>query len=151
MLNASMSYKDRNKGNNFAEDFFVEYCKDYYIARLGFDEKNNSIPLFYNINPILRNMPDYFVYANKKTFVCNVKGTANIKQKEINILPNIAIAYNSKDCPLIYAFCFKGNKFPIFKSYQEVIDLYMNETNKQWNDGKIYRTLSLWLNGRVTP
>ncbi|QLF88113.1 hypothetical protein Venkman_gp38 [Methylophilales phage Venkman EXVC282S] len=143
MLNASMSYKDRNKGNNFAEDFFEEYCKDYYIARLGFDEKNNSIPLFYNINPILRNMPDYFVYANKKTFVCNVKGTANIKQKEINILPNIAIAYNSKDCPLIYAFCFKGNKFPIFKSYQEVIDLYMNETNKQWNDGKIYRTLSL--------
>jgi len=143
MLNASMSYKDRNKGNNFAEDFFEEYCKDYFIARLGFDEKNNSIPLFYNVNPILRNMPDYFVYANKKTFVCNVKGTANIKQKEINILPNIANAYNSKDCPLIYAFCFKGNKFPIFKSYQEVINLYTNETDKQWNDGKVYRTLSL--------
>jgi hypothetical protein len=29
--------------------------------------------------------------------------------------------------------------------------LYINETDKQWNDGKVYRTLSLWLNGRATP
>ena len=143
MLNASMSYKDRNKGNNFAEDFFEKYCKDYYIVRLGFDEKNNSIPFFYNINPVLRNMPDYFVYANKKTFICNVKGTANIKQKEVEILPGIVSAYSSKECPLIYAFCFKGSSIPVFKGYQEVIDLYMDKTNKQWNDGKVYRTLSL--------
>jgi len=143
MPDASMSYADRNKGNNFAEDFFENYCKDYYIARLGFDEKNNSIPLFYNINPVLRNMPDYFINAKDKTFVCNVKGTANIKESEIKMLPQIADVYHSKKCPLIYAFCFKNNSRPIFKGYDEVINLYKEKIDKQWSDGKTYRTLDL--------
>ena len=143
MLNANMNYKERNNGSNFAEDFFENYCKNYYIQRLGFDEKNNSVPDFYNVNPLLRNIPDYFVYANKKTFVCNVKGTANIKEKEIDILPDLINAYHSDECPLIYAFCFSGYSKPIFKNSLTVLNLYKNSTDKQWHDKKVYRTLNL--------
>lgn len=143
MNNASMNYADRNTGNNFAEDFFENYCKNYKIVRLGFNEKYNSIPKFYNLNPIIRNIPDYFVYATNKTFLCNVKGTANIKQKEIDLLPDLISSYSSKDCPLIYAFCFKTQNKPIFKKAEEIINLYNKENDKIWHDGIVYRTLKV--------
>jgi len=143
MNNAKMSYAKRNTGNNFAEDFFEYYCKNYFIVRLGFDEKFNSIPKFYNLNPIIRNIPDYFVYANDKTFLCNVKGTANIKQKEIDLLPGLIASYASKNCPLIYAFCFMGTTRPLFRTAEQIIELYANAYDKTWHDGVVYRTLKM--------
>jgi len=140
---SGMNYSNRNSADNFAEDFFEDYCKNYYIRRIGFDEKKDSIPDFYNINPMLRNLPDYFVYANGKTFLCNVKGTDNFKEKEIHIINGLKLNYSSKKCPLIYAFCFKENKRPIFKTIDEILILYKLSDDAEWHDGVVYRNLGL--------
>ena len=143
LKHSGMNYSERNSSDNFAEDFFENYCKNYYIRRVGFDEKKDSIPDFFNINPMLRNLPDYFVYANGKTFLCNVKGTDNFKKKEFSIINNLKLHYSSKKCPLIYAFCFKENKKPIFKTIDELIILYELSPESEWHDGVIYRNLGL--------
>ena len=141
--NANMNYSDRNSAENFAEDFFEEYCKDHFVRRLGFDEKNDPIPDFYNINPMVRNLPDYFVYANKKTFLCNVKGTDNFKQKEVDLLENFKINFSSEECPLLYAFCFYGKKRPIFQTIDQLIERYELSSDSVWPDGVVYRNLGL--------
>lgn len=143
MKHSGMSYQERNSADNFAEDFFETYCQNYYIRRIGFDEKKDSIPEFYNLNPILRNLPDYFVYANGKTFMCNVKGTDNFKEKEFKLLHSFKINFHTKKCPLIYAFCFKENNKPIFKTIDELIILYELSPESQWHDDVVYRNLGL--------
>lgn len=140
---SGMSYSERNSGDNFAEDFFEEYCSKYYIRRVGFDEKNDPIPKFYNLSAMIRNIPDYFVYANGKTFLCNVKGTDNIKQKERDIMMDLWDFYDSQDCPLLYAFCFKENTKPIFRSITDLIQLYDSKKDQRWHDGVVYRNLGL--------
>lgn len=142
-LNASMNYKERNSGSNFAEEFFEEYCKDYFIRRIGFDEKNDNIPHFYNMSRMLRNLPDYYVDTGSKQFVVNVKGTDCIKEKEYDIISLLASAYSSDDCMLLYAFCFKGNKRPIFLYPFEVINTYDQKKDQTWHDGVIYRSLGI--------
>jgi hypothetical protein len=140
---SGMNYKDRNSSNNFAEDFFEDYCKNYYIRRVGFDEKNDSIPQFYHLNIMLRNLPDYFVYANGRSFLCNVKGTDNFKKKEFDIIDKLRLNYHSKECPLLYVFCFKENKLPIFATIDEIVLLYNKSEDKLWHDNVTYRNLGL--------
>jgi hypothetical protein len=142
--NGFESYNDRQNHINIAELLFVKWAeeKNYKINRIGFDEKNNSVNDFFKLNPILRNLPDFVISKDDKCFIINVKGTANIKKKEYDLIPKFIECFSSDKCPLIYAFCFQ-NKTPIFKKANDIIKLFENSTDKIWNDGVIYRNIYL--------
>lgn len=144
-MNGNQSYAERSSGRNVGEDLFEQYCttKQVYFKRIGFDEKNNPVPHFYRINPFIRNVPDYLVIHDKGSKLVNVKGTANFKKSEIDMMPLFLEWYSSKECPLLYAFCFNDNNTPTFRTPDQVIQLYQSSVDKQWNDGVIYRTLKI--------
>lgn len=143
-MNGNNTYAERNSVTNLGEELFEKYCneKQVYFKRIGFDEKNNPVPYFYRINPLIRNVPDYLVIHDKGSKLVNVKGTANFKKSEIDMMPLFLEWYSSKDCPLLYAFCFKENNTPTFRTPDQVIQLYQSSVDKQWNDGVVYRTLN---------
>ena len=141
----SQDYNERNSVKiNLGEELFLEWAKSKctFISRLGFDEKNRNVDLFYNLNPILRNMPDFVILNNHRIFLVNVKGTTNIKRKEIELLPKIIEAYSSEKAPLVYAFCFRGNE-PVFMSTEKLFKMYEESQDKVWDDGVIYRTIKI--------
>lgn len=144
-MNGNNSYQERNSGRNLGEELFEQYCteKQVYFKKVGFDEKNNAIPHFYRLNPFIRNLPDYLVISDKGSRLVNIKGTANIKKIEVNMIPQFLEWYHSKECPLWYAFCFEGQNTPTFRTPDQVIELYQKEQDKQWSDGVKYRTLDL--------
>lgn len=144
-MNGNNSFAERNAGANLGEELFEQYCKEkqVFFKRLGFDEKKQQIPRFWEINPMVRNLPDYFVATNSCSMLVMVKGTANLKQSEVKMIPLFLEWYHSKNCELYYAFCFKGQKKPLFMTPSRVIELYQGATDKQWSDGVIYRTLAL--------
>lgn len=144
-MNGNNSYLERNSGINLGEELFEQYCieKQVFFRRLGFDEKKDPIPNFYSINSFIRNIPDYLVVGKKGSRLVNIKGTANFKKSEVAMIPQFIEWYNSKDCPLIYAFCFEGQNTPTFRTPDQVITLYQDGQDKQWSDGVIYRTLQL--------
>lgn len=144
-MNGNSSYLERNSGINLGEQLFEEYCakRQVYFKRLGFDEKDGSIPHFYRLSPFIRNLPDYLVIGNKGSKLVNVKGTANFKKSEVNMIPQFLEWFNSKECPLIYAFCFSGQNAPTFRTPDQVIELYQQAQDKQWNDSVVYRTLKI--------
>ena len=143
-MNGNNSFAERNAGANLGEELFEQYCieKQVFFKRLGFDEKKQQIPRFWEINPMVRNLPDYFVATNSRSMLVMVKGTANIKQSEVKMIPLFLEWYHSKSCPLYYAFCFKDKKIA-FRTPDQVIELYQGATDKQWSDKVIYRTLAL--------
>jgi hypothetical protein len=144
-MNGNNSYTERNSGRNIGEELFEQYCinKQVFFRRLGFDEKKDPIPNFYSISPLVRNLPDYIVANHKGTRLVSVKGTANIKATEVRMIPQFLEWYHSRECPLWYAFCFSGQNTPIFRTPDQVIQLYQQATDKQWNDGVTFRTLRL--------
>ena len=72
-----------------------------------------------------------------------VKGTGNMKKKEVDMIPQFIEWYGSKEVSLYYAFCFK-DKTVAFRTPDQVIELYQKaEADKRWTDGVIYRTLNL--------
>ena len=143
-MNGSMSFQERNANASKGEMLFEQYCKDqqYNFARLGFDQTNNRVQNFYRINPLLRNIPDYVVDTDRFTFVVMVKGTANIKKSEIDLIPLFLEWYSTKKAPLVYAFCFDGCR-PKVMFPDRVIQLYSQSTDKVWHDGVVYRSLEI--------
>ena len=90
--NASQDYQGRQSvGVNIGEQIFEQWCErtGWNCTRLGFDEKFANVGAFYNLNPVLRNMPDYVIQRDDRTFAVNVKGTPNIKEKERLLLPQL--------------------------------------------------------------
>ena len=142
--NGKQSYAERQLVKNIGEDLFLDWCfkNQWKTYRLGFDEKEKNVDNFFKLNPLLRNMPDFVITKKDKIRVINVKGTANIKTKEINLLPNIINLYSSENAPLVYAFCFE-NIDPIFKKVDEVLKLWSSSEDQKWHDGVIYRKLNL--------
>jgi len=142
--NASQTYLERQSVRNTGEDLFLEWAsrKGYKVHRLGFDEKDGNVDNFYELNFFLRNIPDFVITREDKIAVVNVKGTPNMKWKEVSMLPNLMEIYSEKNAPLIYAFCFTGEN-PIFKKAETVIELWSRATDKTWHDGVVYRRLNL--------
>jgi len=140
----SETYSDRQKHINIAEVLFIEWAKvkNYKLNRIGFDEKSDSVPNFFKLNPILRNLPDFIINRDSKSFVVNVKGTANIKRKEYDLIPKLIECFSTEEAPLIYAFCFKDTE-PIFKTAASVIELFDQSVDKNWSDGIVYRNIKL--------
>lgn len=144
-MNGNNSYKDRQSVGNTGEQLFEEYCnaKGLFFKKIGFEEKNNNIKHYYRLNPYLRNIPDYLVETETESFLVMVKGTANIKKVEFLMIPQFMEWYASKDCRLYYAFCFSDRNKPAFRTPDQVMQLYQEGYDKQWSDGKIYRTINL--------
>jgi hypothetical protein len=142
--NASQIYLERQSVSNTGEDLFIEWAKrkGYKVHRLGFDEKAANVDNFYNLNFFLRNIPDFVITKEDKIAVVNVKGSPNMKMKEVSMLPNLMEIYSSKNAPLFYAFCFIGVN-PIFKRAETVIELWNRAKDKTWHDGVVYRRLNL--------
>jgi hypothetical protein len=139
--NNQSNYQDRMKPeNNTGEILFKKWCleNEWSCQKLGFERDINN---FWDLNPILRNIPDFVIEKGPKIFVVQVKGSPNFKQKEYNLIDEFVRCYYSDEAPLIYAFCFDKN--PIFKKTEEVKKLYQQSQDKIWSDGKIYRTLNL--------
>lgn len=144
--NSGQSYSERVQTiKNDGEYLFEQFCNANYCEfhRLGFDEHENSVPNYWRLSDLLRNLPDYVLHAKGKTFVVAVKGTDNFKKKEFDLLPKMVEAYSSNEAPLIYAFCFKENSHPIWVKPNKLIELYNNSVDQQWHDGVIYRNLNI--------
>lgn len=143
-MKGSNTYAQRQTVSNIGEQLFEEYCNiaGYDFKRLGFDEKNDNVDGFFNLNPLLRNLPDYLVTTRDGMFVVNVKGTANFKKTEIDMLPLFTEWFSSKKAPLVYAFCFEGQK-PKLIYPEKLIELYKVSTDRQWSDGVVYRNLAI--------
>ena len=131
--------------SNIGEDLFEMYCErqSYKFNRIGFDEQNGFVENFFKLSAIIRNLPDYVVNAGSKTFVVCVKGTANFKQKEFELLPKLVECFSSEEAPLVYAFCFQNEPVPIFVFPNKIIDLYNNSTDRKWDDGVVHRNLNI--------
>lgn len=143
-MSGNKSFQERVSIKDVGEQLFEKYCaeKQYKLARLGFNPNEYQIKDFYKLNPLLRNIPDYVVETPNNTFVVQVKGTANIKKKEIDLIPLFMEWYSSKEAPLVYAFCFIERK-PRLIYADQVIELYKNSVDKVWHDGVVYRSLEI--------
>jgi hypothetical protein len=138
-------YLERIK-TNLGEELFISYCnaKGYKINRLGFDERAGYVENFFNLNPLLRNLPDFVVNTPNETFVVCVKGTANLKKQEFDLLPLMIEWFSSKKAPLVYAFCFDDREKPALVYPEKVIELYQKAKEKRYeSDGVIYRSLAV--------
>ena len=78
-MNGNNTYAQRQTEVNKGEVLFEEYCKEkgYEFVRIGFNEKKGQISNFFLINPLLRNIPDYFVNTPNGPLVVQVKGSPN--------------------------------------------------------------------------
>ena len=143
-MNNTNSYAERQSVIDIGEIMFIDWAtqKNWTVNRVGFDSKNDSVPNFFRLNEVLRNIPDFIVNTETKTYVVNVKGTLNIKLKEINMLDKLESAYSSNSAPLIYAFCLKQQE-PVLMSIETLRLRFSLAENKQWHDGVIYRTITL--------
>lgn len=139
--NNQSNYQDRMKPeNNKGEILFKKWCSEneYDCQKFGFER---DIKNFWNLNPILRNIPDFVIENGAKIFVVQVKGSPNFKRKEYYLIDEFVRCYDSPEAPLIYVFCFDDKI--IGKKPEEVKKLYQESQDNIWSDGKIYRTLNL--------
>lgn len=129
--------------NNFGEVRFIAFCNsnNWIYKKLGFDNEKD-IKNIWKLNPLITKMPDYIIEKKNKTYVIEVKGTNNFKKKDYIMIDKLIYAYDSKEAPLIYAFCLM-NKNPIFKYPYEVKELYEKGTDDKFHDGVIFRELNL--------
>ena len=143
-MNNTNTYEERQSVSDLGEELFEQWAKDkgYTLHRVGFHSKNDSVPNFFKLNKLLRNMPDYILNTGKKTYVVNVKGTANIKHNEIRMLSDLYLCYSSPNAMLVYAFCFKGQE-PVLMSPETLSNRFHMAEDKQWHDGVRYRTIKI--------
>lgn len=142
-MKASNKFSDRMSVTT-GEDLFERWCGDngHKWFRLGLT--GPTIEGFRYLNPMLRNIPDYFVQTEHGCRVVQVKGTFNIKQSEYEMLDQMIATYSSKQCPFFYVFCIEG-KHPLELLALDLPKIYEQSTpDRHWNDGKIYRNLNLW-------
>ena len=54
-----------------------------------FDEKENRLPNFWEVHPLIRAMPDYICYNNNRLTYMHVKGTHRVKINDLILYCNI--------------------------------------------------------------
>lgn len=137
------SYQDRLV-YQVGEELFAEWAlsRGFIATVFGSNARDNPIPNFSRLNPVLRNVPDYVLNKHNKTYVVSVKGTPSIKKKEMEMLDTLVACYSSEKAPLIYAFCFKGQE-PVLMSVETLKQKYAEAEEKSWHDGVVYRRISI--------
>lgn len=147
MSDGNQSFKGRNSKPNQGEELFKAYCERQGVIayHFGFDEKNQQIPKFYHLNPILRHLPDFIVHNPKtgRTMAVEVKGSLNYKQSDYERLDSYARAYGTEDAPYLIVFALPNRI--IWKKPEEVKAAYEWSTLiGSWDEGRTkYRTLDL--------
>lgn len=142
-----LTYAERNnRPDNFGEQLFIDYCRHqgYTCRRIGFDEKIGQIPNYWDLNKVLRQLPDFIVArpSTGRMAVVQVKGTNKFKEDDYNNLAWSESVYGSAKAPLRYVFALKSGI--VWKTVSEVAELYRTATEEgQWPDGKRYRVLNL--------
>lgn len=143
----NQSYEERNnRPDNYGEQLFVDYCRveGYKLHRIGFDEKQDKVQNFYNLNKVIRQLPDYVCIspASGRMAVVSVKGTNKFKEQDFNNLSWLESVYASPKAPLRFVFAIRGQIH--WRTTQEVAELYRTATEEgQWLDGKAYRVLDI--------
>ena len=143
----NQSYEERNnRPDNYGEQLFIDYCRveGYKLNRIGFDEKQDKVPHFYNLNKLIRQLPDYVCSSpvSGRMAVVSVKGTSKFKEEDYNSLNWMEQNYSSPKAPLRFVFAIRGQIH--WRTVQEVAELYRTSTEEgQWPDGKRYRVLNL--------
>lgn len=140
-----MGYADRQSLRvNIGEKLFLDWCSKngWGTHRVGFDEKSGFVRLFYNLGPLMRNLPDFFIEKGDRSFLVNVKGTCNIKQAERKMMPSFVSSFSSPLSPLVYAFCFSDHDV-IFCTSEDVMEKYDKAEDRMWPDGVIYRSIEI--------
>jgi hypothetical protein len=147
---ARNSFAVRNSVANKAEVFFENYMSEhgtkYY--RLGFDEKNERVPFFWNVPPILRSLPDYLISKPKHAYFVHVKGTNKLKLNDFLLAKMFNLQFCQADnTELLFCFCFEGNE-PMFFKVETVQELLTGLTVEAFaNDGNQYFSLDLTKGG----
>lgn len=141
------SYEERNnRPDNYGEQLFIDYCRleGYKLHRIGFDEKQDKVQNFFNLNKVIRQLPDYVCLspASGRMAVVSVKGTSKFKEEDFNNLSWLETVYSTPKAPLRFVFAVRGQIY--WRTPIEVAELYRASTEEgQWPDGKTYRVLDL--------
>jgi hypothetical protein len=147
LTDGDKSFAERNnRPDNFGEQLFIDHCRNNGLTchRLGFDEKQELIPNYWNINKVLRQLPDFVVSRpdTGRTGVVQVKGTTKFKQDDYNNLAWAESVYGSPKAQLWYVFALKQGIY--WLTVTQVADLYRQSNQEgQWPDGKTYRVLNI--------
>ena len=141
------SYQERNnRPDNFGEELFIDHCRAHGLTcrRIGFDEKQGSIPNYWELNKVIRQLPDFVVTRpdTNRIAVVQVKGTVKFKQDDYNNLAWSESVYGSPKAPLWYVFALKQGIY--WRTVSQVAELYRTSTIEDvWPDGKVYRVLNI--------
>lgn len=147
LTDGDKSYQERNnRPDNFGEELFIDHCRAHGLTcrRIGFDEKQGSIPNYWELNKVIRQLPDFVVTRpdTNRIAVVQVKGTVKFKQDDYNNLAWSESVYGSPKAPLWYVFALKQGIY--WRTVTQVAELYRTSTEEgQWPDGKKYRVLNL--------
>ena len=143
MTTGSHSFEDRQDCPDSGEILFEQYCEQLGLKyhHVGFDSKLDPVSYFWKVHPMIRSLPDYLVEKDDNLIWCHVKGTANLKLKDFVNYTDFDINYK-QDCLFFVVFCFKKQD-PIFRTMDEIKQLMVGQTVKQWHDGVQYITVNL--------
>jgi hypothetical protein len=147
LTDGDKSYKERNaRPDNFGEELFIDHCRVNGLTcrRIGFDEKQGSIPNYWELNKVIRQLPDFVVTRpdTNRIAVVQVKGTLKFKQDDYNNLGWAESVYGTPKAPLWYVFALKSGIY--WRTVKQVAELYRTATEEgQWPDGKTYRVLDI--------
>ena len=147
LTDGDKSYQERNnRPDNFGEELFIDHCRANGLTcrRIGFDEKQGSIPNYWDLNKVIRQLPDFVVTRpdTNRIGVVQVKGTLKFKQDDYNNLTWAESVYGSPKAQLWYVFALKQGIY--WLTVKQVADLYRESNQEgQWPDGKTYRVLDI--------
>ena len=143
MTNGNHNFANRQNCPDSGEILFEQYLeeKELKYHRVGFDSHLNPVSNYWKVHPMIRSLPDYLVEKDDNLIWCHVKGTANFKLKDFANYTDFDINYKH-DCLFYVVFCFK-EKDPIFRTMNEIKQLMVGQTVKQWHDGVKYINLNL--------
>lgn len=142
-----LTYAERNnRPDNFGEELFIDHCRANGLTcrRIGFDEKQGSIPNYWELNKVIRHLPDFVVTRpdTNRIAVVQVKGTLKFKADDYNNLAWAESVYGTAKAPLWYVFALKSGIH--WRTVTQVAEMYRQSAEEgQWPDGKTYRVLSL--------
>lgn len=142
---ATGSYSQRQAcGYNKAEDLFEKELENKKLSysRFGFDEKNGFIPNFWQINPIIRSLPDYTVFLNGKNYYFHIKGTNKIKMYDLMNYFTFQSLFCTERTPLYLGIFHQNSIF--YSKLENIIKITDGLTVKHFeNDSKLYFDLPI--------
>jgi hypothetical protein len=147
LTDGDKSYQERNnRPDNFGEELFIAHCRANGLScrRIGFDEKQGQIPNYWDLNKVIRQLPDFVVTRpdTNRIGIVQVKGTLKFKQDDYNNLAWSESVYGSPKAQLWYVFALKQGIY--WLTVTQVADLYRQSNQEgQWPDGKTYRVLNI--------